>query len=147
MKIQEAADHLGVSTRTLRHYEAEGLIAPRRAANGYRTYSPPEIEKAEWVRDFIASGFSTRELRKLLAALEDGSGAPPVDCAILMRRKLEQIDRIMAALGERRDALAGRLERWEQEPSPHAKTPAPDIIDNQRPARFNREDQPHDVRG
>ncbi len=46
MKIQEAARHLGVSARTLRHYEAAGLIVPRRTSNGYRSYSAPEIERA-----------------------------------------------------------------------------------------------------
>ena len=49
MRIQEAAHHLGVSARTLRHYEAAGLIVPRRNSNGYRSYAALEIERAAWV--------------------------------------------------------------------------------------------------
>lgn len=109
MKIQEAARHLGVSARTLRHYEAAGLIVPRRTSNGYRSYSAPEIERDAWVRDLIASGFSTRELRNLLSALEDGRRAARVSCAAVMQDKLDQIDRAIAALRKRRLALSRRL--------------------------------------
>ena len=49
MRIQNAARHLGVSARALRHYEAEGLIVPRRTSNGYRSYSAPELERAAWI--------------------------------------------------------------------------------------------------
>ena len=109
MRIQEAARHLGVSARALRHYEAAGLIAPRRTSNGYRSYAAPEIERAAWVRDLIASGFSTRELRNLLTALEDGKRSARVSCSAVMQDKLDQIDRAIAALRKRRRALALRL--------------------------------------
>jgi len=112
MRIQEAARYLGVSARSLRHYESEGLIEPRRAANGYRTYAPPEVERAAWVRDLIAAGFSTRELRNLLAALEDGPRKAAVDCSVVMQGKLNQIDHAVAALRKRRQALARRLTEW-----------------------------------
>ncbi|MGY3444758.1 MerR family transcriptional regulator [Bradyrhizobium sp. USDA 4473] len=108
MRIQEAARHLGVSARALRHYEAAGLIVPRRTSNGYRSYSASEIERAGWVRDLIASGFSTRELRNLLAAL-DGGGRARVSCSAVMQDKLDQIDRAIATLRRRRRALSRRL--------------------------------------
>ena len=109
MRIQEAARHLGVSARALRHYEAAGLIVPRRTSNGYRSYSASEIERAAWVRDLIASGFSTRELRNLLNALEDGRRGGRVSCSAVMQDKLDQIDRAIAALRMRRRALSRRL--------------------------------------
>ncbi|WP_407169805.1 MerR family transcriptional regulator [Bradyrhizobium sp. ORS 111] len=109
MRIQDAARHLGVSARTLRHYEAAGLIVPRRTSNGYRSYSASEIERAAWVRDLIASGFSTRELRNLLTALEDGRRTPGVSCSAVMQDKLDQIDRAITTLRKRRRALSARL--------------------------------------
>ncbi|MGY4480095.1 MerR family transcriptional regulator [Bradyrhizobium sp. USDA 3364] len=109
MRIQEAVRHLGVSARALRHYEAAGLIAPRRTSNGYRSYSASELERAAWVRDLIASGFSTRELRNLLSALEDGRRGARVSCSAVMQAKLDQIDRAIAALRMRRRALSHRL--------------------------------------
>ncbi|MBR0797342.1 MerR family transcriptional regulator [Bradyrhizobium jicamae] len=109
MKIQEAARHLGVSSRVLRHYEAAGLVVARRTMNGYRSFSAAEIERAAWVRDLIASGFSTRELRNLFTALEDGPRRARVNCSAVMQDKLDQIDRAIAALRRRRRALARRL--------------------------------------
>jgi DNA-binding transcriptional MerR regulator len=109
MRIQQAARHLGVSARTLRHYEAARLIAPRRTTNGYRSFAAPEIERAAWVRDLIAAGFSTRELRNLVRALEDGRRKAGVSCAAVMQDKLGQIDRAIATLRNRRRALSRRL--------------------------------------
>src|SRR5437868_12402502 len=109
MRIQEAAHQLGVSARALRHYEAAGLIVPRRNSNGYRSYSASEIERAAWVKDLIAAGFSTRELRNLLTALEDGRRGARVNCSAVMQEKLDQIDRAIAVLRKRRRALSRRL--------------------------------------
>jgi MerR family transcriptional regulator, copper efflux regulator len=109
MRIQDAARHLGVSARALRHYEAAGLIVPRRTSNGYRSYAAPEIERAAWIRDLIASGFSTRELRNLLTALGDGRRTARVSCSTVMQDKLDQIDRAIAVLRKRRRVLALRL--------------------------------------
>jgi len=113
MRIQEVARHLGISARMLRHYEIEGLIAPRRSTNGYRDFSAQELAQAEWVRDLIASGFSTRELRGLVSALDDGPPKPGLNCSLVMRNKLDQIDRLVAALNRQRNALSQRLTAWE----------------------------------
>ncbi|MCS3451234.1 MULTISPECIES: MerR family transcriptional regulator [Bradyrhizobium] len=113
MRIQEAANRLGVSARVLRHYEHEGLIVPRRTRNGYRSYSAPEVDRAAWVRDLIDSGFSTRELRNLLAALEDSPGRAGI-CSAVMQDKLERIDHAIETLRKRRRALSRRLSDWKQ---------------------------------
>lgn len=38
MQIKELSEKTGASIRSIRHYEARGLIQSRRLANGYRTY-------------------------------------------------------------------------------------------------------------
>ena len=38
MLIGELAERTGSSTRALRHYEDQGLLAPTRDTNGYRHY-------------------------------------------------------------------------------------------------------------
>lgn len=40
MKIGELSARTGVSIRSLRYYEQQGLLAPARHENGYREYSP-----------------------------------------------------------------------------------------------------------
>jgi MerR family transcriptional regulator, copper efflux regulator len=107
MQIREAAQHLGVSTRALRHYEASGLLRPTRFENGYRNLSEADVRRAEWVRDLIAAGFSTRELRALITALDEGQAEPT--CVGVLRDKLDQIDRLVEVLERRRRAVAERL--------------------------------------
>jgi MerR family copper efflux transcriptional regulator len=112
MRIGDVAQQLGVSTRALRHYEAAGLIRPTRLTNGYRVLSAAEVRKAEWVRDLIGAGFSTRELRRLLSAVDDGQAETA--CVAALRNKLEQIDCLTARLAERRRAVAMRLSAEER---------------------------------
>ena len=38
MHIKELAEQAGVTVKAVRYDETRGLIAPRRATNGYRTY-------------------------------------------------------------------------------------------------------------
>ncbi|MBR1204508.1 MerR family transcriptional regulator [Bradyrhizobium sp. AUGA SZCCT0124] len=133
MRIQEAAHHLGVSARALRHYESAGLIVPRRNSNGYRSYSVLEIERAAWVKDLIAAGFSTRELRNLLTALEDGRRGARVSCSAVMQEKLDQIDRAIAALRKRRRALSRRLAEPDGGRSNNTRTSGPGDEDTQYP--------------
>lgn len=40
MKIGELAACTGVSIRSLRYYDQQGLLSPVRGENGYREYSP-----------------------------------------------------------------------------------------------------------
>ena len=65
MRINEAARAAGVSARSLRHYEAQGLLAPRRDDLGYRVYGSADIEVAKGVQALIAAGFSTNEIAQI----------------------------------------------------------------------------------
>ena len=50
MLIGELAKSLGVTTKTLRHYEEIGLVpAPARADNTYRVYAPEALARARLV--------------------------------------------------------------------------------------------------
>ena len=40
--VGQLAELAGVSTRTLRYYEEEGLLRPSRAESGYRVYAASE---------------------------------------------------------------------------------------------------------
>lgn len=42
VSIGELAAHFGLATHVLRHWEAMGLLAPRRTPTGQRTYRLPE---------------------------------------------------------------------------------------------------------
>ncbi|WP_274423103.1 MerR family transcriptional regulator [Chelativorans sp. YIM 93263] len=46
MHINEAAKELGISARTLRHYEVQGLLHPARDQNRYRRYAAADLRRA-----------------------------------------------------------------------------------------------------
>ena len=109
MEAKEAAGRLGITQRMLRHYEQEGLLDVSRTLNGYRSYSDADLRRASRIRDFIATGFSTREIRAMSACLSDEGAGPCKGGTVKLIEKLEQIDRLRAELDEKRSAVVERL--------------------------------------
>ena len=69
-KIGEAADRLGISTRTLRYYEEVGLVDPvGHTPGGARTYSQAQIERVAHIRELQqVFDFDLDRIREVLAA-------------------------------------------------------------------------------
>lgn len=109
MQIKEAAARLGISERMLRHYETAGLMETGRSENGYRRYNEADLRRAGRIRDLIATGFSTREVRAMAACLSDDGDGPCEDGLPIMLKKLDHIDRLRADLDARRDAVLSRI--------------------------------------
>jgi len=63
--IQDAANQLGVTMRTLRFYEDKGLIAPLRVGTS-RIYSRREIGRMKLILRGKRLGFSIREIKEFL---------------------------------------------------------------------------------
>ena len=111
MQAKEAAERLGITQRMLRHYEKQGLMAVGRSLNGYRHYREADLRRAGRIRDFIATGFSTREIRAMSSCLSDEGSGPCEGGIEKLTEKLEHIERLQTDLDERRDALLDRLAR------------------------------------
>lgn len=62
----EAARKLGVSTKTLRIYEARGLISPARTETGWRTYGPDEMARAAEIATLRRLGLSLAQIARVL---------------------------------------------------------------------------------
>ena len=70
MGIAELAGALGVRTSTLRHWDAEGLVVPRRSPGGRtRTYSPSDVRDARIVHQLRQAGYRIGPLRTLVPEL------------------------------------------------------------------------------
>ncbi|WP_408640617.1 MerR family transcriptional regulator [Allosphingosinicella deserti] len=63
--IQEVADSLGITTRTLRFYEDRGLIEPRRVGT-QRIYSKRETARMQLILRGKRLGFSLRDIQEFL---------------------------------------------------------------------------------
>ena len=64
--IGAVARLFGISTKTLRHYEQLGLLAPARAGNGYRRYRPADVQQLLRIRQLQALGLSLEQIRDIL---------------------------------------------------------------------------------
>ncbi|WP_269583137.1 MerR family transcriptional regulator [Roseibium sp. Sym1] len=136
MQIKEAADRLGITERMLRHYETAGLMETRRLENGYRRYSEADLRRAGRIRDLIATGFSTREVRAMAACLADEGDGPCEDGIPMMLKKLEHIDRLRADLDARREAVLERIAVLREALSKPDRTGRPEPLSHEisRPA-------------
>ncbi|MFG2135574.1 MerR family transcriptional regulator [Streptomyces sp. NPDC048650] len=107
MRIGELARRTGVSTRSLRYYEQRGLLHARRDANGYRRYDSDSVETVGRIRELLATGLGTDDIRDLLPCAQGGLGLVP--CALswgTIERKQAQLDAEIAELIRRRASLA-----------------------------------------
>lgn len=50
MKINEVEQAVGITKKNIRFYEQEGLLKPSRSTNGYRDYSPEDIDILRQIR-------------------------------------------------------------------------------------------------
>jgi DNA-binding transcriptional MerR regulator len=112
LRIGEVAERAGVSTRALRYYEEQGLLAAERTSGGQRAYAGSAVERVQMIQQFFTAGLPSRTIRQLLPCVDTGHGA----LALLA----EERDRITAAIEDlvaARDAL-DRLVAIAHEPTP-----------------------------
>src|SRR5262245_9934611 len=71
--IGQVAKATGIATRTIRFYEAAGVLPePGRTPSGYRKYTPEEVSRLLFVRRARVLGLSLPHLKALVRALHDG---------------------------------------------------------------------------
>ena len=98
--ISVVSEMLGIHPQTLRLYEREGFIKPKRSGGNTRLYSEEDVEKLEMVLRL------TRELGVNLAG---------VDVILSMRDKMEQMQRDMEdTILSLREELAREISRREE---------------------------------
>lgn len=66
LNASDAARRLGVSTKALRLYEQQGLVAPNRTAAGYRQYGPGDMVRAAEIVALRALGLSLAQIARVL---------------------------------------------------------------------------------
>jgi DNA-binding transcriptional MerR regulator len=99
--IQEVADSLGITPRTLRFYEDRGLIEPRRVGNA-RIYTKRETARMQLILRGKRLGFSLRDIQEFL----DLYDADP--------QHLEQMRALASRCRERMEELEAQRDALDQ---------------------------------
>jgi DNA-binding transcriptional MerR regulator len=103
MRIGEVAREAGVSTRALRYYEEQGLLASARTSGGQRTYPDSAVERVRLIQQLFTAGLPSRTVLKLMPCIEAGHASPEV--FELMATERDRITTAMDDLAAARDAL------------------------------------------
>jgi DNA-binding transcriptional MerR regulator len=102
--VRELADELGVTTRTLRFYEAEGLLAPLRVGTA-RIYTARDRTRLVLILRGKRFGMSLPEIREIVDMYDDAGTGERGQLAALIAR----LDEIGADLRARRLDLTRTL--------------------------------------
>ncbi|OON81106.1 MerR family transcriptional regulator [Streptomyces tsukubensis] len=110
MRIGELSAATGVSSRSLRYYEQQGLLRSRRTTNTYRDYEPDAVERVAFIQDLFSAGLSSRVIRDSLTPA--GQTRTEADCSALFTRVREARDELARQelrLAQRRKTLDSYL--------------------------------------
>jgi len=121
MRIGEVAARAGVSVRSLRYYEQQGLLTSTRTPSGQRRDAEDAVGRVQLLQRLYTAGLSSRTIAELLPCVDSPSDATS-DAAfermVQERERLtahieellharDTLDRLIAGNRDHRRALAG----------------------------------------
>lgn len=83
--IGELAEHFGLATHVLRHWESVGLLVPHRSAAGHRVYGRADRYRVAAILQAKRAGMGLEDIREILTA------ATPADRNTVLRRQRDQL--------------------------------------------------------
>jgi DNA-binding transcriptional MerR regulator len=100
MLIGELAEHTGTTSKTLRFYEAEGLLPePERTPSGYRDYESDAVHRVTFIRDAQRAGFTLRQVSQILD-IRDGGEPPCEHVGQLIERRIAEVEQRLIELAQ-----------------------------------------------
>jgi DNA-binding transcriptional MerR regulator len=131
--IGRAARLTGVSARTIRFYEQEGLLpATDRTGSGYRLFGPTELRRLRLIRRARLAGLSLPQVRELAdAAFSQSCDRFEARLEVLLDTRLREVDQTIVELQALRAELA-TVQRDLQRPAARAEPCRLEDCDNCR---------------
>ena len=71
MRIGELAAATGASTRSLRYYEEQGLLASERSNSDQRHYPDTAVERVDLIKSLLEAGLSSSTISDVLPCIAD----------------------------------------------------------------------------
>ena len=105
MTIKDMELQTGLARANIRYYEAEGLITPERAENGYRDYSQEDAETLLRVKLLRALGLTVGQIKAVVRGETELAAALSARIAAIQKEKTA-LDRAGEIAGRIRQAHA-----------------------------------------
>lgn len=112
LSIGELSSRTRVSPRSLRYYEEQGLLTPRRTAAGHRRFDAEAVERVLLVQRLFAAGLSSTEIAPVLPVLFGVHDTAGFTAALRLHR--ERLAREIARLRDTAEILDEVLEEHER---------------------------------
>jgi DNA-binding transcriptional MerR regulator len=133
LHIGEVAERVGLSLRTVRYYEEQGLFAPAgRTDGGFRLYTQREVDRLLLIKQMKPLGFTVQQMRELLAAHDSLASDDAQARQAAESRIAEFAAQAVARCDELREQLS-RAEEFARQLAAHA--PVPEDRGVRRPGR------------
>jgi Predicted transcriptional regulators len=98
-QIGEVAELIGLSLRTLRHYDDIDLVTPSaRSEGGYRLYTAEDVNRLLLIRRMKPLGYTLADMRQVIALLDAGEEADA-----------HQWEQVVAEADQRRADLSAKV--------------------------------------
>ncbi|OZM77387.1 MerR family transcriptional regulator [Pseudonocardia sp. MH-G8] len=110
MRIGELAERAGVSVRSLRYYEEQGLLSSTRSSGGQRHYTEDAVERVRFLQRLYAAGLSSRTIAELLPCVDSPSSETMDSAFHRMIEERDQLTSHIEGLIHTRDALDRLIE-------------------------------------
>lgn len=113
LKVGALAQQANVSTKTVRYYEAIGLL-PRavRKENGYRYYPRDAVNRLSFIRRAKLLGLTLDEIGSLMSLSDEGScDVISPELHRVLERKVAECDRQLSEIAAFRATLTAAVER------------------------------------
>ncbi|MGG6310827.1 MerR family transcriptional regulator [Paenibacillus macerans] len=110
MKIGELSKATGVSIRSLRYYEEQGLITSQRLANGYRDYHSFSAEQVKTIQFYLSLGLTTQQIAGFLQCVMTSKEAFCREVMPVYRNKLKEVNEQIELLQAIKSNLEERIQ-------------------------------------
>jgi len=111
MRIGDLAAATGASTRSLRYYEEQQLLASERSPSGQRHYPESAVERVTLIQSLLAAGLSSNTIHDVLPCITDTAIRTPW-LAQRLRSELGRVEQQINSLNQARDILSGLVEQY-----------------------------------
>lgn len=92
--IRQAAEKFGLEPPTLRYYEKEGILSPRKTETGIRIYSEEDMDQLEMLCCLKATGMSIKDIRRYFDLCAQGDSTVEERLEIFNQQRLHILKQI-----------------------------------------------------
>ena len=114
-KIGDVAKELGITTRTIRFYEEEGLLEPVRTQKGTRLYSEEHIGKLRIIKELRDIGVPLERIKSIVNMRKESSSGDEASKKVLsafeelereVMKKIQLLNKVLAEINSLKPAVS-----------------------------------------